>query len=130
MATRFLRVTLLVAAIMTAFGAWLFAMPHTALALQYGLPTDVPVVYKALVSFVLALFAVMYALMAFQSSLVRPLLWLGIAGKGGAFIMVLVLFLLNHVPASTVTLLSGDAVLSATWLGWLYKNGLSNRAST
>lgn len=104
---------------MTAFGAWLFAMPGSSTAQQYALPADVPVMYRALVAFMLGVFAAMYAWMAAQSQANRPLLWLGTIGKGGAFLTTLALFLTGAVPAVTLGMMVGDALFSSIWLGWL-----------
>lgn len=119
--TRFLRLTLIIAALMTALGSWIFLAPDSGLAQQYDLPADVPVLYRALVSFMLAVFAGLYAWMAAQAQLIRPLLWLGVFGKGGAFLMVLTLFATNHVSAGVVSLMIGDGVLSTIWLVWLLR---------
>lgn len=119
--TRFLRITLVVAALMTALGAWIFAAPGSALGQQYDLSAEVPVLYRAFVSFMLALFAGMYAWMAAQQRLFRPLLWLGVIGKGGAFLTALTLYLSSQISIGPVSMLIGDAVLSAAWAAWLIK---------
>lgn len=121
MVTRFLRLTLIVAAMMTALGSWMFLAPDSGLAQQYELPADVPVLYRALVSFMLAVFAGLYAWMATRAELIRPLLWLGVAGKGGAFLMALALFATDQVSMGVVSLLVGDGVLSTIWLVWLLR---------
>ncbi|MEL6950975.1 MAG: hypothetical protein AAGM16_12775 [Pseudomonadota bacterium] len=121
MTTRFLRLTLIIAALMTALGSWIFLAPDSGLAQQYDLPADVPVLYRALVSFMLAVFAGLYAWMAAQARLLRPLLWLGVFGKGGAFVMVLALFATDQISTGVVSLMIGDGVLSTIWLVWLLR---------
>ncbi|MEM1438204.1 MAG: hypothetical protein AAF545_06075 [Pseudomonadota bacterium] len=121
MMTRFLRLILIIAALMTALGSWIFLVPDSGLAEQYDLPADVPVLYRALVSFMLAVFAGLYAWMAAQARLIRPLLWLGVAGKGGAFLMVVALYATDQVSTGVVSLMIGDGVLSTIWLVWLLR---------
>ena len=130
MVTRFLRITLVIAALMTALGAWIFASPGSGLGQQYDLPAEVPVLYRALVSFILAVFAGMYAWMAAQATLIRPLLWIGVIGKGGAFITALALFASGQVSTGTVSMLVGDGVLSAIWAVWLIRTRASAGATT
>lgn len=120
--TRFLRLTLIVAALMTALGSWIFLAPDSELGQQYDLPADVPVLYRALVSFMLAVFAGLYAWMAAQTRLIRPLLWVGVVGKGGAFLTAIALSAADQVPPGVVSLLIGDGVLSTIWLVWLLRS--------
>ena len=115
---------------MTALGAWIFASPGSGLGQQYDLPAEVPVLYRALVSFILAVFAGMYAWMAAQATLIRPLLWIGVIGKGGAFITALALFASGQVSTGTVSMLVGDGVLSAIWSVWLIRTRASAGATT
>ncbi|MEM7469399.1 MAG: hypothetical protein AAF387_21315, partial [Pseudomonadota bacterium] len=117
-----------VAAVMTALGAWVFLAPNSDTGQQYLLPQDVPVLYRALIAFMLSLFAAMYAWMATQSLVPRPLLWVGAIGKGGAFLTVLALFSTSLVPFDQVSMMVGDAILSAIWFGWLFRNRKSNVA--
>ena len=122
MVSLFLRITLIFAALMTASGAWIFFDPSSGLGQNYGLPADVPMLYRALLGFVLALFAGMYAWMAAQSTVVRPLLWLGVIGKGGAFATMLLLYAAGKVSVTTAMMLLGDAILAVIWLVWLIKH--------
>ena len=130
MVTGFLRITLVIAALMTALGAWIFAAPDSALGQQYDLPAEAPVVYRALVSLMLAVFAGMYAWMASRKTLVRPLLWLGVFGKGGAFVMALVLFASSQASIGLVSMLVGDGILSTIWAIWLVRTRGTVGAST
>ena len=129
MVTRFLRLTLVVAALMTAFGAYIFASPGSGFGQQYDLPANAPVVYRALVGLMLIVFAGMYAWMATQEVLLRPLLWLGVIGKGGAFLTALSLFALGLISAGPVSMLVGDGVLSVTWAVWLARTMGGNGAA-
>ena len=117
-----LRISLGIAGVMTALGAWIFLVPNSDLADTYLLPADVPVLYRSLVAFMLFLFAAMYAWMATQSNVPRTLLWLGAIGKGGAFATVLALFLAGQVPLPQVIMMVGDALLAGYWFAWLLLN--------
>ncbi len=118
---RFMRITLVVAAIMTGVGAYIFAVPESALAQQYSLPGAVPCLYTAFIGYILLVFSATYAWMATQPTIVRPLLYLGAFGKGGVFVIALLLFAQGTIAGSTASLLVGDGVLALLWFGWLFR---------
>lgn len=120
---RLMKATFWAAAVMTLVGAYIFAFPDTALGRHYKMPTAVPVLYSGLVGWVLVVFGCMYAWMACQSRIVRPLLYVGAFGKGGAFLLGLGLWLSDQMPIDIVMMLSGDAVLAAIWFGYLLRTG-------
>lgn len=119
---RFIKITLWAAAAMTLLGAYIFAFPQSSLSAHYKLPADVPTLYSALVGLILVVFGLMYAWMALQSQIVRPLLYVGAFGKGGAFTLGVGLWLSGSVPVDIVLLLSGDAVFSGLWFGYLLRS--------
>lgn len=106
---------------MTGIGAYIFAFPESALAQQYSMPEDVPRLYTAFIGYILLVFSAMYAWMAAQPAIPRPLLYLGAFGKGGAFVISLLLYARGAIPGSTASLLVGDGVLALLWCGWLIR---------
>lgn len=118
---RFIRLTLWAAAAITALGAYIFAFPNSAISAYYGMPSQVPVLYTALFGYVLLVFSLMYAWLAAQPTIHRPMLGLGVAGKGGVFLVGVVLLVIGAVPASIVFMLSADAIFATIWLLWLVR---------
>ena len=120
--TRFIRLTLVIAALFTAVGAYIFAFPDSALGRQYELPGQVPALYRALLGYILLMFAAMYAWLATQAAIYRPLLYLGVFGQGGAFAVAIALLMTGTMGSSIVQMLAGDAVFATIWLVWLLRS--------
>ncbi len=123
---RFINATLWVAAGFNMLGAYIFAFPDSAIGNYYELPSQVPPLYAALTSFMVFLFGLMYAWLAAQPSVVRPLLYLGAFGKGGFFLVAVALWLVGAVGLSSVMLLSGDGVFAILWFSYLFRNRTNN----
>lgn len=104
------------------FGAaFLFAFPATPLGQWIGLPSPVPVVYSGLVAMFVALFGGMYAWLAMQLVLPRPMVALAAIGKTSAFLLAVILWLAGEVSARLVQLSIGDLVFAAIYVQWLLK---------
>jgi len=110
---RFITITLWAAAGLTALGAYVFAFPQSTVGGYYELPSQVPSLYAALTGYMIFLFSVMYAWLALQATVHRPLLYLGVFGKGGAFAVAVALWLSGSVGHSVVLMLSGDGIFAA-----------------
>jgi len=108
-----------VAAGFNVVGAYLFAHPASPLGQLAGLPSEVPVVYRGLVSLFVLLFGGTYAWLASQPIISRPLLALGAIGKASAFALVFGLWLLSEAPTRSVLLISGDLGFAAVFAWWL-----------
>ena len=108
-----LRRALWTAAAFNIGGALLFGFPGSAVAHLAGLPSEVPVPYRALLAMFILLFGGAYAWVARQAVIDRSLVAFGAIGKASAFAIVSVLWLLGDVPARCVALMSGDLALAA-----------------
>lgn len=104
------------------FGAaFLFAFPATPLGQWIGLPSEVPVLYSALAAMFVVLFGGMYAWLAMQPALPRPMVALAAIGKSSAFLLALVLWFAGEVPGRLVQLSVGDLLLAAIYVRWLMR---------
>jgi len=107
-----LRPALWTAAFFNLAGAVPFAFPGSSMGQLAGLPSDAPVVYRAMTSLFVLLFAGAYVWLAMQPAINRPFVAFGAIGKATAFVTVLVLWLRGAVPAGGVLAMLGDIVLA------------------
>lgn len=126
---QFIKATLWAAAAFTILGAYIFAFPQSPIGNHYELPDQVPALYAAITGYMLFLFSAMYAWLALQPTIYRPMLYLGVLGKGGAFCVAVALWLSGLVGHSVVLMLSSDGIFATIWLVWLLRSQ-GNVAST
>ena len=100
-------------------GALLFALPASSLGQLAGLPAAVPLLYRAFVALFVLIFGGLYAWLAVQPVIHRPMVALAAIGKGSAFALVLLLWLAGAASVMSVALLSADLALAALYLAWL-----------
>ena len=100
-------------------GALLFALPASPLGQWAGLPADVPLLYRAFVALFVLIYGGMYAWLAVQPVIHRPMVALAAIGKSSAFALILLLRLFGEVTVMSVTLLAADLALAAIYLAWL-----------
>jgi hypothetical protein len=103
------------------FGALLFAFPASALGQFYGLPVPVPAIYSALLAFFVVLFAGAFAWLASQTNIDRPLVAFAAIGKAGAFLVIVIFWLLGDIPGRSVLAASGDLIFACIFAWWLVK---------
>lgn len=102
------------------FGAaCLFAFPSSFLGQLAGLPPSVPILYRVVVAFFVALFGATYAWLALQPRIDRPLVAFSALGKSGVFAVILALWLLGLAPARGVLIASGDLIFAVIFAWWL-----------
>jgi hypothetical protein len=118
---KFIRGVLWASAVFNLAGALLFAFPESTLSQLAGLPVPVPTFYAALLAEFIILFGASYAWLAFQPTINRPLLAFGAIGKTGAFLLVVVLWLLGQAPARGVLAITGDLIFACLFFGWLLR---------
>lgn len=123
---RFIRRLLWIAAVFNLGGALMFAFPAGPIGQLAGLPADVPLIYRALLTLFVLLFGGTYAWLAAQAQINRPLLALGAIGKFSAFLCVLALWLAGESRLVSVAVISGDLVFAGLFARWLW----SSRAAT
>ena len=107
-----LRPALWTAAFFNLAGAVPFAFPASSMGQLAGLPTEAPVIYRAMTALFVLLFGGAYAWLALQPVINRPLVAFGAIGKAAAFVTVVVLWLRGAVAAGGVLAIVGDMVLA------------------
>jgi hypothetical protein len=82
------------------------------------LPLAAPRFYAAQVAFTIALFCGVYAWLARQRRISRPLVVVGALGKLGFFAMYVVYWAAGDLPGAAVPQAAPDLVLAAVFLWW------------
>ena len=103
-------------------GALLFALPASPLGQLAGLPADVPLLYRGFVTLFVLIYGGMYAWLAVQALIPRPMVALAAIGKSSAFALVLLLWLMGAASLMSVALLSADLALAALYWAWLRRS--------
>jgi hypothetical protein len=119
MSPKLIRCSLWVACAFNLLAAGIFAVPSSSAGQLLELPREGSSLYSVLVAFFIALFGVVYAWLALQPGIVRPLLYLGALGKLAAFLLALALWLARVVAVSFLLASLGDLAFAALWLTWL-----------
>jgi hypothetical protein len=99
-------------------GALMFAFPDSVGQIA-GLPVLVPPIYQGLLVLFVVLFAGVYAWLASQPRIDRPMVVLGAVGKAAAFAVVLVYWLFDMAAGRAVLAFSGDLILAGIFAAWL-----------
>ena len=113
------RATLLLSAPFNLVAACGLLFPASSLGQLIGLPSPVPVVYSAILAYMVLIFGGVYAWLALQDSINRPLLAVGVIGKLGVFAICLGLWLMSQADVATVLVSSVDLALGLLWLSYL-----------
>lgn len=114
-----LRCSLAASVVFNLFGALIFGFPSSPLGQFAGLPSSVPGIYRAFVALFVLLFGCVYAWLACQRHIDRPLVALGAIGKAGAFAVVLIFWLAGEAPTRGVAAATGDLVFAGIFAWWL-----------
>lgn len=120
--TRLLRFGLGLSAAANFGVAALLLVPGSAPGQLAGLPESAPVLYSSLLALFVALFGGVYAWLAGQVEIVRPLLALGAIGKALAFTVGLALWLAGLASSRWTALMVGDLLLAAWFALWLWQH--------
>lgn len=127
-----LHVWLRASAVFTLSGAVLFGIPHAGLASMTGLPTEVPVIYRALTVLMMLLFGGAYAWMSAQRVVDRTLVTFGAIAKLAAFMTLTSLCIAAEVTTRTWALVSADLVFACAFFWCLHsarKSALATRSA-
>lgn len=84
------------------------------------LPLPAPRFYAAQVALTIALFGGVYAWLARQQRISRPLLVVGALGKLGFFALYVAYWAAGDLPGETVPQATPDLVLAAVFLWWVW----------
>lgn len=118
---RLIRPVFWLSAVFNFGAAYLFAFPATPLGQWIGLPPEVPVIYSGLVALFVALFGGMYAWLAMQTVLPRPLVAFAAIGKTSVFLLALIFWSAGEASSRLAQLGIGDLLLAAIYARWLMR---------
>lgn len=118
---KLVRVTLGVSAPFNFMAACLVVMPGSPIGQIMGLPAIVPIVYSAILGFLIFLFGCVYAWMALQETINRPLLAIATLGKAGVVCIVMGLWLSGQAAGQLAFLTVGDLVFALIWGSWILR---------
>lgn len=114
-----MRAALRATAVYNLGGAFLFAFPGSAIGQLAGLPASAPVSYCALLATFALLFGGMYAWLAHQPVIHRPMVAFSAIGKAAVFAVVIALCVSGEAPWRAVLGALGDAAFAAYFAHWL-----------
>ena len=100
-----------------------FAFPGSALGRIAGLPVPVPVIYSAMITYFVILFGGLYAWIARQPTIPRPILAFGAIGKAGVFALASILWLSGEVPDRLLLVAGIDLIFAILFVRWLIAEG-------
>jgi hypothetical protein len=120
-----MRAALWATAVYNLGGAILFAFPGSALGQLAGLPASAPISYRALLATFALLFGGMYAWLACQPVIHRPMVAFSAIGKAAVFGVVIALCVSGEAPWRTVLGALGDAGFAAYFAYWLRSSAIA-----
>lgn len=123
---RFIRRIFWVSAVFNLGAAFVFAFPDSLLGQWAGLPTDVPLIYSALVALFVVLFGGMYVWLAVQPVIPTAFVSFAAIGKGSVFVMAAMFWMAGEIPSRTFQLSIGDLALAAIYVWWLNQRALND----
>ena len=115
----FVRKTLGLSCIFNIGAAYIVAFPSSSVSQMFELPRNVPILYAALLAFVILMFGVIYGWLARQPRIDQPLLFVGGAGKLCFFLLTAIMCLQGNASGKFALLATGDLVFGSIWLWWL-----------
>jgi hypothetical protein len=118
---RYVRASLAASFVANVGAAYVFAHPSSVVGALLGLPASIDPVYSGLCATFVALFGCAYGWLAMQPTLDRPLLWMGVVGKAGFFVLVASLWMRAAANDALVLAASGDMAFAAFWFWWLVR---------
>lgn len=116
---KFIRSILWATAVFNLAGALLIAFPSSSLGQFVGLPVPVPPIYTTLLAFFVILFGGVYAWLARQPKIDRPLVAFSAIGKAGAFTVFFVCWFFGELSFRGVAAATGDLIFAGLFSSWL-----------
>ncbi len=113
-----IRPALKTTAVFNLIGALAFLFPDSIGRLA-GFPAGAPLLYRAALAFLVALFGATYYWLSIQPQLDRPLMAFSAIGKAGFFAIVVLCWLGGAAPFLAVFTASGDLAFAALFFWWL-----------
>lgn len=115
---RMMRLALQLTTPFTLIAAFSFAFPTSWTGQLFGLPVDVPGVYRAFVGGAVGLFGFTYAWLSAQQVIDRPLVIVATCAKLFAFAALFVSALVGELPIRSAVLGCGDLFFAIIFLRW------------
>jgi hypothetical protein len=105
---------------MNTGAAIIFAFPDS-LGQVAGMPTPVPHIYTTLLAVFVMLFGIVYAWLARQPVIDRPLVAFSALGKTAVFTAILLFSILGDLPGRSALAAIGDLIFAAIFAWWLFR---------
>lgn len=122
----FVRVSLWITAPLNFAAGLAFAFPASSLGMLIELPQQQGhSLYTTFSGAMIVLFGAAYLWLVLQTTIHRPLLFVGACGKSLAVLIAVSLFLSGELTGVTTALVSGDIVFALLWFYWLSRGGSS-----
>ena len=118
---KLVRATLWLSLPFNLIAAYAVGCPNSAIGELLQLPGNVPAVYAYLLAYLIALFGLFYGFMGQQAEISRPLLFAGVVGKAGVFVILGCLWLSDQAAFPTFLITWGDLGFAAIWGSWLWQ---------
>lgn len=118
--TTLLRASLWTTAPLNLVAAFALAFPQSLPGALIGLPQQTYSLYTLLTGALVGLFGLVYAWMALQAEINRPLLLVGASGKLCAVTIAALLYVDGKLSALTAALFGGDLIFAGFWLIWIF----------
>ena len=93
------------------------------------MPAEVPILYRALTGYLVALLGVAYGWLAAAPRPHREFIAFGAFGKAGVFLLATLLWFGDEIGTELLIIASGDGVFAAIWLTWLVRASAADRWS-
>jgi hypothetical protein len=122
-----MRATLWATVFWNAVGAVAFAFP-ASLGQLVGLPLPALHLYSWLSAFVIAVFGGVYAWLALQPEINRPLVTVAAIGKAGFFAIPSICWMLGEIPGRLVLVVSVDLAFAIVFASWLLRDSSPHAA--
>ncbi len=119
---RLIRTALWASALLNALGVLVFTLPAVGLSSPL-LPISAPPYFAAQMAFTIALFGAVYAWLARQPIISRPIVIIGGLGKLGFFVLTLVYVFAGELPVIMAISAAPDLVFALVFFWWARATG-------
>ena len=122
------RISLWITAPFNLVAGFAFAFPASSLGSLIELPQQTHNLYAMFSGAMIALFGATYLWLSFQTTIHRPVLFVGACGKSRAVLVSILLFFSGELAGVTTVLISGDIVFALLWFCWLFRGSYPSDA--
>ena len=119
---KLVRLTLVISCIFDLVVSPVIAFPQSTAGQILGLPSGVPLLYGALLGFVILLFGLIYGWLATRPSIDQPLLFVSAVGKVAFLLIISGVWLAGQGSGVLTALAATDVLTAILWFWWLGTN--------